>query len=134
MSIYALDSNIISYILKGDEYIINRYRQESNQGAEFVMPPIAYFEVKRWLLERGAKNKATEFDKLCQIVPLGELDRNVWNTASAIYVKARKKGKPINDADLIIAAFCIVNGHVLVTNNPRHFDEIDGLLLVNWKH
>ena len=133
MSIYALDSNIISYVLKDDEFVINRYRQEARQGNEFVMPPIVYFEIKRWLLERGAKNKEAEFDKLCQAVPLGDLDRSVWDTAATLYVQARKKGKPINDADLIIAAFCIANSYILATNNTRHFGEIDGLMFVNWK-
>ena len=133
MKIYALDSNIISYVLRGDEPVKKRFREEARKGNEFVMPPIVYFEIKRWLLERGAKNKEAEFNALCQVIPLGGLDRRVWNMAALLYVQTRKRGKPIDDADLIIASFCIVNDYILVTNNARHFAEIDGLELVNWK-
>ncbi len=132
--IYALDSNIVSYFLKKDSAIRSKILEATERNNGFVMPAIVYFEVKRWLLERGAINKETDFNVLCQSVPIGEFDRRVWNLAASIYVQARRKGKPIDDdADLLIAAFCIVNGYTLVTNNTRHFENIDGLDLVNWK-
>jgi predicted nucleic acid-binding protein len=132
--IYALDSNIISYFLKGDSVIRDRLLEATEQNNRLVIPAIVYFEVKRWLLERGAKNKEADFTELCQSVPLGEFDKRVWHLAAVLYVQARKKGKPIDDdADLLIAAFCIVNGYTLVTNNIRHFEDIDGLDYVNWK-
>jgi predicted nucleic acid-binding protein len=132
--IYALDSNIISYFLKKDSIIREKMRAATEQNNRFVMPAIVYFEVKRWLLELGAKNKEADFTELCQSLPLGEFDKRVWHLAATLYVQARKKGKPIDDdADLLIAAFCIVNGYTLVTNNTRHFENIDGLDYVNWK-
>jgi predicted nucleic acid-binding protein len=133
MTIYALDTNIISYILKNDVTVIDRYRLTANQENEFIMPPIVYFEVKRWLLEHGAKNKQTKFDEMCETIPLGNLNKKVWDVATTLYVQTRKKGNPMSDADLIIAAFCLVNDYTLVTNNTRHFESIDGLTLINWK-
>jgi predicted nucleic acid-binding protein len=131
---YALDSNIVSYFLKKDSVVREKFLTATTQNNRFVMPAIVYFEVKRWLLERGAKNKEADFSEFCQSVPLGEFDKRVWHLAASIYVQARKKGKPIDDdADLLIAAFCIVNGYTLVTNNTRHFENIDGLDCVNWK-
>jgi predicted nucleic acid-binding protein len=131
--IYALGSNIISYLLKKDLEIINRYRCESMKGNEFVIPHVAYYEVKRWLLEIGAKNKQMEFDKLCLSIPLGEISKPEWDIASVRYAQMRKIGKPVDDADLIIAAFCINNGYTLITNNVRHFEDIEGLVFENWK-
>ncbi len=132
--IYALDSNIVSYFLKKDSAVRAKVLAATKRNNGLVMPAVVCFEVKRWLLERGAINKEADFKVLCQSVPLGEFDRRVWDLAAAIYVQARKKGKPIDDdADLLIAAFCIVNGYTLVTNNIRHFENIDGLSLVNWK-
>jgi len=131
--IFALDSNIISYVLKEDETIINRYRQEAMKGNEYVMPIVVFYEIKRWLLERGAKNKQVMFDEMCCTIPLCEFDKHIWDKAAELYVQTRRNGKPTEDADLLIAAFCIVNKYVLVTNNIRHFEHIDGLKLVNWK-
>jgi predicted nucleic acid-binding protein len=131
--IYALDSNIVSYFLKKDSVVRGMFLTATKQNNRFIMPAIVYYEVKRWLLERGAKNKENDFSEFCQSVPLGEFDKRVWHLAASLYVQARRKGKPIDDADLLIAAFCIVNGYTLVTNNTRHFENIDGLDCVNWK-
>jgi len=38
----------------------------------------------------------------------------------------------VGDADILIAAFCIVNGYTLVTDNVKHFENIAGLRLMNW--
>ena len=36
-------------------------------------------------------------------------------------------GRFPGDFDTLIAAICLVNGHRLVTNNPRHFADVPGL-------
>lgn len=50
MITYALDSNIVSYLLKRDIQTWKRYNQEADAGKECVIPPIVYYEVKRGLL------------------------------------------------------------------------------------
>jgi predicted nucleic acid-binding protein len=128
MTIYAMDTNIISYILKNDEAVINRYRQEASRGNEFVMLPIVYYEVTRSLLERNATKLQTEFNEMCTVIPLIDAHKEVWDKAAALYVHARSIGKPIgSDADLLIAAFCLVYNCTLVTNNIRHFEDAEGL-------
>jgi len=37
-----------------------------------------------------------------------------------------------NFADILIAAFCIINGYTLVTNNEKHFRDIEELDYTNW--
>ena len=133
MIMYALDTNIITYILKGDQEVFDRYCKEAEQGNEFVFPPIVYFEIRRWFLALGSKNKALAFEEMCQAIPLGDLNRQIWDVAANLYVQARKTGRPVDDSDLIIAAFCLVNEYVLVTHNTRHFENIDGLIIVDWK-
>jgi len=131
--IYALDSNIISYFLKKDEKIRERFATETNAGNQFTISTIVYFEVERWLLEIGAIRKHMEFRRMCRDVPPEEFNLDVWNIAAELYVETRKQGRPIDDVDLMIAAFCIANGYTLVTNNARHFDFINRLQVVNWK-
>lgn len=134
MITYAMDTNIISYVLRNDEAVINRYRQEAELGNEFVMLPIVYYEVSRWLLEKKAKKLQSEFDAMCKVIPLLNTTKAIWDKAATLYVHTRKIGKPVGgDADLLIAAYCIENDCTLVTNNIRHFEPIDGLTMVNWK-
>ena len=131
--IYALDSNIISYFLKKDPIIREKLATETKAGNQFTMSTIVYFEVERWLLEIGAVKKHKEFKQMCHDVPPEEFHLDVWDTAAKIYVQTRKKGQPIDDVDLMIAAFCITNDYTLVTNNTRHFEHINGLKFINWK-
>jgi tRNA(fMet)-specific endonuclease VapC len=42
------------------------------------------------------------------------------------------KGKLIEDADILIAAYCIKHNLILVTNNARHFQNIDNLQMERW--
>jgi predicted nucleic acid-binding protein len=124
---YALDSNIITYALKGDAKIRQKMGETTERGNGLVMPYVVYYEVKRWLLELKANTKQRIFDQLLDSdFSLEPLEKEVWDKASTIYVEARRRGRPIDDdADILIAAFCIVNGYTLVTNNTRHFETFE---------
>ena len=133
MSIYALDSNIISYMLKNDTVVVSLYRQESDRGNSFVILPIVYYEIQRWLLSRRLKKKMALFEDLCHEIVQVEFSKATWQKAAQISADLYQRGASIEDADIFIAAFCLENGYTLVTNNTRHFERIDGLQYVNWK-
>lgn len=130
--IYALDSNIISYMLKDDPVVYERYDKATSTGERCIIPPVVHYEIKRGLLFSGATTKAADFDILCRDLGVGNMSVPVWAEAARLYADHRRKGKMIEDADLFIAAFCIVNDYTLVTHNTKHFEGIDGLQLVNW--
>jgi len=130
---YAFDSNIVVYMLKDNDDVIMRYRQEADHGNSFVIPPVVYYEVQRWLLAKKLSKKRVFFERLCKNTEQVEFYHPVWQKAVQIYVSLCQQGKLIEDADIFIAAFCLVNDYTLVTNNIRHFERIDGLRLANWK-
>ena len=43
-----------------------------------------------------------------------------------------KSGQILDDADLFIAAICLINNWILVTNNEKHFQRIKDLKCENW--
>jgi tRNA(fMet)-specific endonuclease VapC len=53
-------------------------------------------------------------------------------TFGAIKAGLRKRGTPIGDFDMLIAAHAKSKGMVLVTNNLREFGRVEGLVLENW--
>ena len=57
---------------------------------------------------------------------------NVWRKAIEVYVALQSKGQLIGDADILIASYCLVNDHTLVTRNTGDFERIDGLKFANW--
>ena len=131
--ICALDSNIVSYMLKEDIDVITRYRQAFANGDDFVIPPIVFYEIQRGLLARNLTKKLSKFNDLCQIAVQVEFNKSVWQEASRIYAALSREGRLIDDSDILIAAFCLVNDYALVTNNTRHFKNIECLNLINWK-
>jgi len=131
--IFALDTNIISYILNKDVEIGKKYRKEFREGNDFIIPPIVFYEVQKGLLARGLQAKQQVFDNLCKYSPVGDFSFPVLLKAAEIHALLHQQGNLIEDGDIFIAAFCIINDFTLVTNNIRHFKRIDGLKLVNWK-
>lgn len=132
MTKYALDSNIVSYYLKGNQVIIEKIKDSIKNKIPLFIPPMVFLEIKRWLIALGAKVKMTAFEKLCLPFGIGVINRAILENAALIYAKCQKKGITLSDSDLLIAAYCITHDLTLVTNNIKHFKDISGLKLVNW--
>ena len=130
--IYALDSNIISYLLKDNTVVYNWLDKILNEGGCCIIPPVAYYEIKRGLLFSKAIKKAVYFEELCCEFGIGIMDTPVLDEAAKIYAEHRANGQMIEDSDIFIAAFCVVNGYTLVTHNTKHFKNINGLYLTDW--
>jgi predicted nucleic acid-binding protein len=139
---YALDTNIISYLLRGEGEVDKYFEQEIvNANNLYVIPPVVVFEIRRWLLDKPdytLKKFAQEFELLYQAVrSKSEMPPEAWEKSAEIYIRLKQTGqmlgaKDILAADILIAAYCIINDYTLVTNNIRHFERIEGLKTVNW--
>jgi predicted nucleic acid-binding protein len=130
--IYALDTNIISYILRGNEDVKKRWWHEELNGNRSVILLVVYLEVKRGLLAAGAKNKLTAFERMIAELGVDVLTVKDVDLAASLYSERKRQGRMMDDADLLIAAQAISRGYTLVTNNAKHFEGLDGLLLTNW--
>jgi predicted nucleic acid-binding protein len=131
MKRYALDSNIVSYILRKNTNVTSRLREEINNGNSVIIPPTVYYEVTRGLTYINAAAKMKIFSALCS-GGIGILHKTVFDRAVPIYCDLRKKGIIIDDNDILIAAFCQTHNLTLVTNNTKHFAGIYNLLTENW--
>lgn len=129
---YAPDTNIVSYFIQEDKYIISQFRSILASGHSIIIPPSTYYEIRRGFKHKSSPRKEKAFTRMCGLYKIGEMSLPAWEQAAAIYGATRKAGNPIEDTDILIAAFCIVNDYTLVTNNVKHFKDIDGLKLVNW--
>ena len=132
MSVYALDSNIISFYLKGNVTVIENIEKAISDKHTIVITPIAYYEVKRGLLLINAVKQLKKLESFCELFLVGELGDYLLEDAIKIYVQERKAQRNTEDADIFIAAFCLHNDYVLVTDNTKHFQYITGLHTVNW--
>jgi predicted nucleic acid-binding protein len=132
MNVYVLDANIISYYLKGHENVIKNIRRAIIEKNEILIAPIAYYEVKRGLVASGSIRRLREFEEFCETFGVGKFDNAILDFAVAIYVEQRLKGRPTDDADIFIAAFCKKNDFTLVTHNTKHFEHLHGIKIADW--
>ena len=132
MSGYAVDTNIVSFMLRGNKQLQERVYREANSGAGVIIPPIVYYEIKRGLISVQATVKLAAFERLCKMLGVGEMDTKTLDKAAGIYAALKNSGRLIDDSDILIAAYCLAHNHTIITDNTRHFDRVDGLALVNW--
>jgi predicted nucleic acid-binding protein len=132
MSGYALDTNIVSYFLRDNEVVMTEINNLIKAGQTISIPPFVYYEIKRWLMSSNDTTKIKAFEYICKVSLIDKIEMNTLETAASIYVELKKLGKIVDDSDLFIAACCIQNDYALVTNNVKHFENVDGLTIVNW--
>ena len=102
-----------------------RVYQEANGGEGVVIPPIAFYEVKRGLISVQAPVKLAAFERLCGMLGVDEMDVDTLNKAAEIYATLKKAGKLIEDSDILIAAPCLAHGYTLITDNTRHLERVE---------
>ena len=61
------------------------------------------------------------------------MDLDVLKEAAKQYAHLRKQGITIDDDDILIGSFAVKNGATLVTNNTKHFSNLNGIQLIDWK-
>jgi tRNA(fMet)-specific endonuclease VapC len=129
---YLLDSNIVSYILKKNATLNNKLREVNIQGGKIFISCITYYEIKRGLISINAVKQLAEFDMFFQKYQTLFLDDlEIIEKSCEIHAQLKVKGKPIQDADVLIAATAITRGLILVSNDSD-LSRIAGLKLENW--
>ena len=129
---YLLDTNICIYIIKQKPQIVfDKFKKIAlgNIGISSVSVAELYFGVmKSASIERNS-SALEQF-----LLPLEILD---FDTLAAIeYGKIRatleKKGTPIGSLDMLIAAHAKSQELIVVTNNEKEFNRVEGLKIENW--
>ncbi|MEH2388081.1 MAG: VapC toxin family PIN domain ribonuclease [Nostoc sp.] len=99
---YLLDSNIVSYILKRNVIIEQKFREVRRLKKDVFISCITYYEVKRGLLAINATRQLAEFNKFCQIYKILLIDDlEIIELACEIYVDLQRRGFTIQEQDIL---------------------------------
>jgi predicted nucleic acid-binding protein len=129
---YALDTNIISIYGKGNQNVIDKFDAAVKRGDEIIIPPLVHYEIKRGLLCKSFPKFENFYRVFTENCLIGEMGADVLERGAVIYAQLYSAKRTVDDVDLLIAAFCIVGGYTLITNNIRHFQNITSLTLEDW--
>jgi len=130
--LYMLDTNICSYIIRNKPQSIKAKLQEVEENHTIALSSIVVSE-----LLYGATKK--DSSKLMRIVSafidnfiIYDYSKISAESYADIRTDLEKKGKIIGANDLLIASHALSLGAVLVTNNTREFERVEGLVLEDW--
>lgn len=129
---YLLDTNVLTAILKKNQKINNKLEEVRFLGEDVFVSCITYFESKRGLLYANATRQLSDLNELCRIYRIVFLDSlDIVEKACEIHANLKRKGTPIQEADVLIAATAITCG-LIVVSNDSDLIRVEGLSLENW--
>jgi tRNA(fMet)-specific endonuclease VapC len=127
-----LDTDIISYYFNSNEKIKEKILEIIDSDENICTTVINVYEILKGFKWKNNQHKENQFKEFLRDLIIFTIDDEVINIASDIYSNLRKTGKTISDADILIAAIVIKNDGILVTNNIKHYEDIENLELKNW--
>ncbi len=129
---YLLDTNIISYWMRGDRTVIERIKGHS--PSQLSMSTITLAEIL-YGIEKSPVKKEERLFKIKQI--LSVLGLYSFNEAAAqryavIRTCLEKNGNIISERDTQIASIGLANRLVVVTHNVKEFSRVEKLQMEDW--
>ncbi len=129
---YLLDTNVISYWMRGDQQLINKIKSFSPSDLSLSTITLAeiYYGIEKSPLKKKERRLKFEYIK-------SELDIYPFNEQAAvkygnIRASLEKLGTPISERDTQIASIALANKLCIVTHNIKEFSRISRLKVEDW--
>ncbi len=128
---YLLDTNVVIYAIK-------KRPQSLHQKFNRLQGQMAISSVTWGELVYGVERSTQSARNLSSIESLGArieimpFDQKSANHFGQIRAELYRIGKPIGPYDMMIAGQARAHGLILVSNNVKEFERVQGLMLENW--
>lgn len=131
MSKIFLDTNICIYVMnRRPPEVLHKFQQYSQQ--------LAISSIVLAELRFGASHSSRpehnhqQVSLFCQCLEIISFDEQAAFYYGDIRNALKQQGQLIGDNDLLIAAHALAMDALLVTNNIKEFQRVNGLKLANW--
>jgi len=130
--IYLLDTNIVSYWMRGDEKLVSKIK--SRKPAELSICSVTLAEIyygieKSPFKKKERRNKIERISSQLEIHSFDELSARKY---AMIRNQLEKFGLVISERDLQIASIAMANKLIVVTHNIKEFKRIVKLEVEDW--
>lgn len=129
--IYCLDTDILIEYFRRKEKVKSHIKALSNDD-RVELTWLSFYEFFKGIFISGKIGEEKFLRKLLETSLILEASYESARLGSEIYATLKKKGKLINDADILIASIVKSHKATIVTNNSSHFSRIEGLRIENW--
>lgn len=128
---YALDTNTLSYFLRGEGDVARRLGAVT--ADRLGLPSVVAYELRYGLKRIGAGQKrVAELDLLLAAMTPLPFDAAAAEIAAGIRVEMENRGEGIGSFDVLIAATALAHNAILVTRNRREFERVPLLRVEDW--
>ena len=129
--LYLLDTNIASNVIKGNVAAVRRHIERVPM-AQLAISAVTEGELLYGLARRPEATRLREVvNEFLLRVTTHPWDSNVARRYGTLRAARERRGRPIGNLDMMIAAHALALGAVLVTND-RALSGIEGLKIENW--
>ena len=130
---YLLDTNIIRETAGPRPHRGVLRKVTETPRSQLFTSAICLAELRLW--SRRSDNPGKRWDRIeacLRYVTVLPFDDHDALHAGDLLIDLERRGLPLDDPDVLIAATALRHNYVLVSRNVRHFDRISGLRLENW--
>jgi tRNA(fMet)-specific endonuclease VapC len=124
---YLLDTNIFVAFNAGESSVVNRVATETVFLSAVVLGELYFGAFNAGRRDENVK----KVDVLSARIPAIAIDAGIARRYGEVKVGLKRRGKPIPENDIWIAATALHYDLILATRDA-HFDEIDGLRREKW--
>jgi len=128
-----VDTDILSFYFKGDTKVVASFRNYLNKFEVINTSIITYYEIISGLKYKQAELQLRQFYDFVMANSIIHISEESAKISGDIYSNLRKKGIVVGTSDILIAGIAMENDLTLITNNEKHFKQISGLKIENWK-
>ncbi len=127
-----IDTNILSFFFRNHSLVVENFQSYLKVHSQINISIITYYEIVSGLKHRDAQKQLTSFLNFVSYHTVLPLTTTSTKISADIYANLRKQGTPVDNIDILIAGVAIANDLILVTNNLKHFQKIEGLEIEDW--
>lgn len=127
-----LDTNIVSYWMRGDQHILSQLM--AYRPCDLVISSITLAEILYGIEKSPVKKRerGQKINSICSQLEVLDFDKPAAQKYATARAHLEKNGIPISERDLQIAAIALANGLCVVTHNTKEFSRVEGLTVENW--
>ncbi len=129
---YLLDTNIISYWMRGDGKVISRIKE--HVPSELFLSAITLAEILYGIEKSPVKKKERrlKLEQILSVLGIYCFDEVAAAEYSVIRAQLERDGRIISERDIQIASIALANRLVIVTHNVKEFGRIGKLKVEDW--
>ena len=129
---YLLDTNIISYWMRGDRRVIDRVKKQA--PSNLFLSTITLAEILYGIEKSTVKKKERQLkiEQISSLLSMYSFDEAAAGEYAVIRVQLEREGRVISERDTQIASIAMANKLTVVTHNVKEFGRIDKLKVEDW--